>query len=198
LGRQLKPFCHGGKKLKHCILIFAALIAVSFVANAAPDSIVTGPYKVSFDIGLTRDSYDVTAPDPQLSETLGGEKTTTYSVFINNRTGDRRLISISMAQQEKGSPTIPTGSKLEEVLKSNDVNDPRVSGFSSSTRTIDGVDGAVSSKTINAGSGTIIDMFNAAYAPAIDPMHVVVVIISNYPWDEGTLQLLKTIHVGKA
>jgi hypothetical protein len=198
LKRQLKPFCYGGKKLKHCILILAALIAVSFAASAAPDSVVTGPYNVSFDIGLTRDSYTVTVPDPVIDETLGGKKRTEYSVDIDDRTVYRRLIRISITQLEKESPTIPTRSEIEEVLKSINENDPRVSNFQSSTRTIDGVGGAVASMTFDTGSGYIVDPIHAAYAPAIDPMHVGVYIISNYPWNEGTLQLLKTIHVGKA
>jgi hypothetical protein len=183
--------------MKHCILIFAALIAVSFAASAAPDSVVTGPYKVSFDIGLTRDSYNVTVLDPVIDETLGGEKRTKYSVHIINRTGDRRLILISIVQLEKGSPTIFTGSAFEESLKSV-ANDPHVSNFKSSVRTIDGTDGAVASMTLNTGSGFNSDVFEAFYGPAIDPKRVIVDITSTYPWNEETLRMLKTIHVGKA
>jgi hypothetical protein len=196
--QQNQPNGLGGKKLKHCILIFAALIAVSFVVNATPDSVVTGPYKVSFDIGSTRDSYNVTVPAPVIDETLGGEKRTEYSVNILNRTDHLRFILIVVTELEKGSPTIPTGSNIETTLKSNDANDPRISSFQSSTRTIDGMDGAVASMTFNAGSGTIVGMFDAAYAPAIDPRRMGVSIASTYPWNDGTLQLLKTIHVGKA
>jgi hypothetical protein len=189
---------HGGIRLKHCILIFAVLIAASFAVSATPDSVVTGPYKVSFDIGLGRDSYNVTVPAPVIDETLGGEKRTLYSVNILNRTGDYRFILITITELEKGSPTIPTGSIIEMTLKSNDANDPRISSFKSSMRTIDGTDGAVASMTFNAGSGIIVDLFDAAYAPAIDPNRMGVSIASTYPWNEGTLQLLRTIHVGKA
>jgi hypothetical protein len=187
----------GGKRLKHCILIFAALIVVSFAASATPDSVVTGPYKVSFDIGLTRDSYNVTVPDPQLSETLGGEKKTTYSVSILNRTGDYRYILISIIENEKKASIIPTGSIWEMALKSLIENRPGVSGFLSDTRTIDGMDGAVASMTMDIGSGIISEAFFAYYSAANDPTLVVVGIASTYPWDDGTLQLLKTIHVEK-
>jgi hypothetical protein len=196
--QQNQPNGLGGKKLKHCILIFAALIAVSFAASAAPDSVVTGPYKVSFDIGLTRDSYNVTVPDPVIDETLGGEKRVEYSALILNRTGDSRYITISIRELEKGFPIKPTGSMLEAALKLIDENDPHVSGFRSSTRTIDGMDGAVASYTIDGGSGDILDLFDAVYAPAIAPMNMLVEIISKYPWNEETLRMLKTIHVEKA
>jgi hypothetical protein len=190
---------HGGKKLKHSFLIFALIVlSTSFAASAAPDSVVTGPYKVSFDIGLTRDSYNVTVPDPVIGETLGGEKSTSYIVRMRNRTGDYRSISIAMLQQEKGASTIPTGSAMEMWLKSLIKNDPSVSDFESSTRTIDGMNGAAASMKKDLGTGIISDQFIAIYPAANDPTHVTVFIMSDYPWNEGTLKLLKTIHVEKA
>lgn len=44
---------------------------------------------------------------------------------------------------------------------------------------------------------TSFSSYHILYGTAFDPSRVVVEIVSMYPWDEGTLQLLKTIHVEK-
>ena len=105
---------------------------------------------------------------------------------------------VAIRDLEKGFPATLTGSDIEMTLRSINANDPRVSGFQSSTRTIDGMNGAVASMTIKSAPEIFIDTFDAAYTPAIDPTHLMVELISTYPWNEGTLQLLKTIHVEKA
>jgi hypothetical protein len=56
---------------------------------------------------------------------------------------------------------------------------------------------AVSSETVKVNSELFIDGYHAVYQPGFDPAHTVVEIFSKYPWDYGTLQLLKTIHVEK-
>jgi hypothetical protein len=40
-----------------------------------------------------------------------------------------------------------------------------------------------------------IEYYYIMYHAEFDPGHVLVEIMSYYPWDEGTLQLLKMIHV---
>ena len=39
--------------------------------------------------------------------------------------------------------------------------------------------------------------YDAVYQPTFDPSHTFVKIVTPCPWDEGTQQLLKTIHVEK-
>jgi hypothetical protein len=62
-------------------------------------------------------------------------------------------------------------------------------------RKIDGYDGAVASGTtwISSDIGDV-DLYSAVYRPSLT---TVVGLYSFYPWDEGTLSLLKTIHVEK-
>lgn len=65
-------------------------------------------------------------------------------------------------------------------------------------RNIDGASGAISSETMELYSGVFIDAYHAIYQPRFDPKHVVAWMFLMFPWEEGTLQLLKTIHVEKA
>lgn len=44
----------------------------------------------------------------------------------------------------------------------------------------------------------VVDAYAARYMSAFDPKHTGVDILSTYPWNGGTLQLLKTIHVEKS
>jgi hypothetical protein len=83
-------------------------------------------------------------------------------------------------------------------LKEKYSDDPRISGLSSGTRTIDGASGAIASMTMRFDSDNVFDVYQATYQAPFDPAHTLVEIFSSYPWDEGTLQLLKTIHVEKA
>jgi hypothetical protein len=167
------------------------------VVNAVPDSFVTGPYKVSFDLGLPQDAYSVTKNAPVIDETLGGEKRIEYSVMINNKTGLYRFMTIGIKHlNESNTGAVFTGEMIEEVLASKDSDDPRISGFSSDTRTIDGADGAVASMTLRLEQDNILDGYHAAYMPSFDyRKQTFVEVVSSYPWNEGTLQLLKTIHV---
>ena len=63
-------------------------------------------------------------------------------------------------------------------------------------RRIDGHDGAIGSGTLKeVGSGQEVDNYLVSYYPSSTTK---VTIISSYPWEEGTLQLLKTIHIEEA
>ena len=87
------------------LLSMLVILFTSAIVCAVPDSVVTGPYKVSFDIGLARENYNVTVPAPVIDETLGGEKNTKYYVEIDNKTGGAFFIGILIIQLgKKGSP----------------------------------------------------------------------------------------------
>ena len=167
------------------------------IVNAVPDSFVTGPYKISFDLGTPNKNYSVVSNDPVIDETLGGEKRTDYSVTISNET-EAHFMTIGIITVETRNPSIITGSQLEEYLKQSNANDPRISDFQSSSRTIDSMSGAVTSMNMKMDSGMVVSVYSAMYPTVFDPSNSMVNIMSLYPWNEGTLQLLKTIHVEKA
>jgi hypothetical protein len=187
--------CGNGLFGPHTCIKFDSLKKIEFIT--VPDSVVTGPYKVSFDIGLTRNDYNVTISDPKVTEQLSGAKEIDYSFDITNDTGPFRHMTITTKHFEKERPIL-SGSDLKRGLMSVNANDPRISGFKSNERRIDGANGAVASYAAKVDSEHIFDLYQAVYQPMFDPTHTVVEIFSSYPWDEGTLKLLRTIHVTKA
>jgi hypothetical protein len=80
------------------ILGVLVMLVVSSTTMAEMDSVTTGPYKISFDLGFPNDSYNVTISPPKDSETLGGVLTTRYQVSITNktRTKEPRLATIAL------------------------------------------------------------------------------------------------------
>jgi len=165
-------------------------------ATAVPDSVITGPYNISFDLGLDHDEYRVNAEDPIIDETLGGEERTEYPIWIIDRKGNKQFIKISILAAKMNNPMF-SGPELEMGLKSTFAEDPRVSGLSTATRTIDGRKGAVASMTYKYDSENIYTQYVANYQPMFDPHHSSIFISSTYPWNDGTLQLFKTIRIEK-
>jgi hypothetical protein len=185
---------NGGKKLKRIALSVLIVLILSTIVSAVPDSVVAGPYKVSFDIGEP-ENYKIIVGDPQEVEQLNGEKQTEYRITILNYTGYRGA-TILIRELGTKIPTI-AGSDWELALRSLEGNDPRLSNFQSASREIDGSSGAVASAIQKFDTDVYIEGYHAIYPSPIDPASVVVEILSFFPWNEGTLNLLKTIHVEK-
>jgi hypothetical protein len=67
--------------LKLINLTFALMLLFSSViANAFPEDVTTGSYKVLFDMGLSQTSYRISIDDPKDSETITGIPKTDYIV----------------------------------------------------------------------------------------------------------------------
>jgi hypothetical protein len=180
------------KKLAQLLVLIALALPL---VTAIPDSVVTGPYKISFDIGISNKDYFAVANDPVIDETLGGDKRSTNSItIIKNGTDTNSFATISIISIEKAIPGIVNSAVLEDILRQS-ADDPRVSQFNVASRTIDGMSGAVASMNIKADSEMVLSGYSAMYLAAFDPTHLVVTVNSLIPWNEGTLQLLKTIHV---
>jgi hypothetical protein len=204
--------------MKKIVLLLVALICLHVVALAAPDSITTGPYKVSFDMGLNQSDYkNITVTAPKTTETLEGIEETYYGMEIvsaKNKTvlsqqhnfssrlslftaGAIRFAVITI-KEFKEAQTVATSEDYVEYLKT-DGNDPQVVILRIVPRTIDGASGAVASADVIIDPNQIarIECYHIMYNAEFDPGHVRVEIMSYYPWDEGTHQLLNTIHVEK-
>ena len=177
------------------LCVAAILLAfLSFLpdAFAEKDSVTTGPFKVSFDLGLPKDTYSVTVGDPKEQESLSGDKSTDYSIEIRNSTGLAGAIFIGFTDFQKDVIPTPTSEDLKAVLRSLiEANEIGFENIRSAERMIDGKQGAVASGKLsrNKIEGA---MYCATYYPSA---RTGVLIMSMYPWDEGTLQLLRTIHV---
>lgn len=173
-------------------LAFLALFITPCIAES--DSITTGPYNVTFDLGIPKEDYKVVVAAPKTSESLSGDISTTFNIELINRTGitRRSLITLTSYETEQVKPTQDELMQTGKYVLSQDGSfyDIQAAG-----RKIDGYDGAVISGTMRTSSFiNDIDTYSAIYHPSST---TVVGIFSLYPWDEGTLSLLKTIHVEK-
>lgn len=164
--------------MKKLILLFMAFVCMQVVTIAVPDSVINGPYKIHFDMGTTNNAYTLNTSVPIDMGPLFGEKSTMYNIIITNKTYPDRIVHITMTEYEKDQTK---GTDIERALTMLTRNSGQISEC-----IIDGFSGAIASM----GS----DMFTAAYFPF---NYLTTVISSTYPWDEGTLSLLKTIHIEK-
>jgi len=164
------------------VIVFLVLIATSCVAE--PDSITTGPYNITFDIGLPKDAYNIKIDDPVETESLGGEKEKNFFVSVENKSIETRTVAFSITEYAEAQPSAILSSKslktlLERMFPSANI----------ATRTIDGKEGALAEYT-SGGITMYFAMYFLDKYTWVQPM-------SGLPWDEGTLQLLKTLHVEK-
>jgi hypothetical protein len=177
--------------MKTLSIVLAALIYLPILASAAPDSVITGPYNVLFDLGLPKDAYKIDVKNPESSETLGGAASETYSftlVQINNTTASNSaMVNIHAAKQA----VVPSAQRVS--LNRKEVEALGFLGVQAAARQIDGKDGVVCSGFELVDGKTLTTYFADYYLSKSEK----VLVYSDIPWDEGTLQLLKTIHIEK-
>jgi len=176
--------------MKILSMVLAAMICLPIMASAVPDSVITGPYNISFDLGLPKDVYTVTVADPKEKESLGGEKSTEYVVSIKNDTGLTRFAMITLRYGTVGTVLLPDEMQSSMLSYTREIG---LKNIETSEREIDGKRGAIVAGDMYI-SGLDVNIYQASYYPFND---TVVFINSGYPWEEGTLSLLKTIHIEK-
>jgi hypothetical protein len=196
-----------------CILL-AALLFLPALALAENDSVVMGSYKVSFDLAGAKNmiSYHLEPVHESTSEDLSSDYKNIYYFSINISQPSIRkneyLYNDIDLELITSNSIIP---KYDELYYKKEIYNllagPRgtwcgfgtlssTNDFDFSPRIIDGGQGYVGS----GGSSIMFAMtsYAAIFHPSIDPDHVECRIFSNLVgWDEGTLQLLKTIHIEK-
>lgn len=171
------------------IIAFLALLITPCMAE--PDNVTTGPYNISFDLGVPKDSYDVSVSNPRQSEALNGDITTSYTLFIDSGNNVCLIgLSESNSTLQTASPESLGTAARDELIGM------QASNIEIATRIIDGSNGAIASGNRGSTGNKIYNaLYNVKTGP--NPRHLVCSIISDYPWEKGTLQILKTIHVEK-
>lgn len=174
------------------IIAIIALLALIVPCIAEPNSVTTGPYKITFDLRIPNNAYKVEIAEPETTESLSGDISTRYTVNLINKTGVLRRASIILTSHETEQVT-PSQDELVQVQKYSLLQIDNLYNIDAAKRKIDGKNGAVGSATLRIPeTGLNIDTYTAIYCPSST---TVVNLYSSYPWDEGTLSLLKTIHV---
>jgi len=183
--------------MKKIIIPLIAIMLLAIPVLAVPENITTGPYRISFDLGISKEAYLIEIKEPKQEESLGGHISTEYIIQITNKTGITHLLQIGLTKSVEATP-VPTAEELRQILLYIAYNNKKLKNVVSATRIIDGSNGAI----VSADFSTLAldyttKTFVAMFYPTIDSSHLSCLIISCYPWDAGTLQLLKTIHIEK-
>jgi hypothetical protein len=177
-------------------IAFLALLIIPCIA--VPDCVTTGPYNISFDIGLTRDDYTVTIKDPiQKREMLTETIVIDYSVQIQNKTDSAHLAVIEINRREGGlfSPNIkPTSAQLERIVTGAINNFPGTSNVVPIVGPIDGTQGGIASFDLQAVSGYPQECYMMIYFPPSDKEHAQATVTTSYPLNR-TLLLFSTLHI---
>jgi len=194
-----------------------ALLALFIVAPclAEEQEVTTGPFKISFDLGIPRESYSVNTSAPKATYSpvprgiwsyLGNDvysfeqryttlelDHTTYKVNLSSNANAERLITITLKDFRRDQVSY-SPSELASIAKSMMEQMPQVRDIQESGRMVRGLNGGMASGKIDIGDGFYEDIYLVIYIP---DARLEVSIVSTYPWEEGTHQLLETIYVQK-
>ena len=130
-----------------------------------------------------------------LPPSLGNAIVPEYDINIRNNTGLFKSAAIILQHYEKDQ-IIPTIDEQVLGIKYILLKRQDTSNVETTARTIDGVTGVAASDDL-VYLGASIKQYSALYYPVFDSKRLSCLILSEYPWDEGSLQLLKTIHIEK-
>lgn len=181
-----------------------ALLLIPISALAENDSAIMGPYKVDFDLGVPRSAYTTDIKEPIEHEDRGGNLSTIYTLDITNKTESSKTARIKLTYYDEPQP-VPTADDLKSeilfwinTLILYVLNNPDdLESVTADTRQIDGTTGAVGSGRTQYNDIKIDNSYLAIYYPLFDAEHLKCEIMSSYSWDEGTEDLLETIHIEK-
>ena len=153
-------------------ILLMALMCIPAMSSA--DSTIVGSYNVSFDLGLSKASYNVSVNNSTDKDYFGG----TYSIGINQKKNNLKTTKILI--NDDGS--MPSADILSLLDKQN---------IKTSEIVIDGINSTLTTGDISL-LGFKIPYYEASYYPFEDTG---VLIISLLP-EKGT-KFLNTIHVKK-
>jgi hypothetical protein len=188
--------------MKIISMILLALICLPVSALAENESVIMGPYNVSFDLAGAKNmiSYHIEPVHESISEDLSSDYTNTYYFSINisqPSVPKNRYKNIDLSLITSNS-TIPKYDELYYKREIYNLLDGFTKEFDFAPRIIDGSQGYVGSGCFSGSALYCLKSYAAIFNPPIDPDHVECRIFSSLvDWEEGTLQLLKTIHVEK-
>lgn len=175
---------------KNCltmILIMCSALVIPVIAEQ--ENFILGTYKVSFDLGI-EDLRNWVVDGPKNSESMDGSYFTAYSVHEAPITESQFYSELKRLGHTPSSDTA-----IINIIQYNSTRDESANG----TKTM--IQSATSKRTIDGRNGTIgsskRDTFTLYVADWWVENNTIASVISTYPWDEGTLSLLKTIHIEK-
>jgi len=167
------------------LILFLLLVSLS---SAKQESLIMGPYKVSFDLNTTQ-AYNINNAIPATyGETYGGISYVTYTTQINDSNNTALIIISYFSSNQMDKEIYAMKSSIQDSLSNSPYYDSDIYD-----RTIDGNAGILGVGENFKGDS---QRFLAEYWPMFNASgDTKIRIQSGYPWENGTLSLLRTIHV---
>lgn len=171
------------KLITVCLLV--ALLSIA--TNAENDTVIAGPYKVSFDLGLTKDIYQTAVTEMPSIGSLS------YYIIITN---DTNALAMGITYHEK-ELVRPSPEEFElntrSVLSVSDSSKVQMKNIETHSLQIDNTTGGMASADKYYENGSSTKQYIIQYMPAFDNNNIIT-IASSYPW-EITGKFLNTVHV---
>ena len=173
---------------ENCLIIILIMSFALIVPTIAEqENLALGPYKVSFDMDIDNLKWDISGPTT--SETLAGSTDTSYEA-IRSKSYPGYPLAIYIAEYNFSASEGPGDQQFSQKTVDNALRNLGCTDIAVKRRSIDGHNAAIGQGIDETGQDIyMVDwwMDNAT-----------VDIYSYYPWDEGTLSLVKTIHIEKS
>ncbi|MRS05480.1 hypothetical protein EG832_20035, partial [bacterium] len=143
------------------IIAFLTLLVMPCIAE--PDSVITGSYKVTFDLGIPKEAYRIEIADPATRESSHNECDITlvkeHDPSLNHQTG---IICISLASSNT-EQFVYTQDYLVKSWEYDFSQNPNYYNAKVVKIKIDGCDGIFARATIGAIIGSDMDSYWAVY-----------------------------------
>jgi len=177
--------------------VLSLLICVVLVGTACASGIkvTTGPYSISFDLGLPQSAYKMSVKAPEQKESLSGEKSLVHSLTITNKTGLSQYIQLTIASYDRDQTQISAES-LELGTKQSLASINGTSNIQTAIRDIDGTRGAIGSCDFEISNSVIVKTYLVMYCPTFDVNRTQIMVRSTYSWDTTT-NFLNSVRVEK-
>jgi len=181
------------------LIFFLTLLTISMSLSTTaatshdasmPES-VSNPYFLSFDMGLPPTDYTINETGPSKYQLQNGS-ISAFEVHISSNVKPQVML-ISM-QISEDNPSLLTANELEQMIHNEIEN---ATDIRTATLVIDNSVGVLASYNLMVANISM-KSYSAIYQPSFDQGRSLVVIYSNFPWDQGTSQLLNTIQVYEA
>lgn len=177
--------------------LFIIFLCLAGIANGEPEEVDLGEYRVYFDLGVNRSEYEIKVLDPVYSETLGGDETKEWTVYIREKGNYDFGYSVAaiVIDSFKGIKMINQEELIEKIYDFFNA-EHEVYDVYADHRTIDGKEGVIAKAKLGYKDSNLYEIliptYFATYAASDD---TAVSIFSIYGWDSGTLSLLKSLRV---
>jgi hypothetical protein len=174
---------------RYLIITLILVIAATIPITAKQENISLGPYKATFDLNIT-EPYNTSFQD-QHSETYNGAPLTGYYVTYQNSSSKEAMVIGVVHYEEQFDTKYEDDIKIlkDYLAKLCNDQDARIVD-----RKIDGHDGYL---YVSNSCYPFNEAFIAHYwIDEVDGYgNTSCMILSTFPWNNGTLNLLKTIHI---